>query len=304
MEKRDFIKYLGVTAFGAMVAPRLFASNTPEAELTVDGLNSYLRSMYKLGDDSVDRIIIGNPNARITKIGTCWMPYSETLKKAVAAGVNTIVTHEPTFYTHWDLKHIEEDFKDYPAYGKNLYLKQVAEKKKWIEDNQLSIIRCHDVLDILPKFGIPYAFGMAMGFSNDDIIRSKPYYNVYQIEPATAKDVARQIASRLSVFGQSGVAFYGDENRLVKTVGLGTGCICEPNDMMELGADLSIAIDDPIRTWLQTYYAEDTGNPLIIVNHGTSEENGVRMLNAHLKEVFKSKEVIHFNQGCGYKWIS
>ena len=73
---------------------------------------------------------------------------------------------------------------------------------------------------------------------------------------------------------------------------------------MGLEADLRIAIDDSVKTWTQTYFSHDTGNPLIIVNHGTTEEKGMMLLNAHLKEVFKNIEVIHFNQGCGYKWIS
>jgi putative NIF3 family GTP cyclohydrolase 1 type 2 len=306
MERKDFVRFLGINAFGAAVSPALLASNTnrDNTDLTVNDLNNYLRSLYKVGENSVDQIIIGDPNAKVTKIGTCWMPYWRTLKKAVAQGVNTMIVHEPTFYSHFDLKHIEEDFKKYPETSKRLYLEQVAEKKKWIEENKLSIIRCHDVLDIIPAFGIPYAFGMALGFSNEDIVKSKPYYNVYRIEPTTVKEVASHIASKLSEFGQSGVALYGDENRIVKSVGLGTGCICDPIDFMELEAGLSIAIDDSVRTWTQTYYAEDTGNPLIIVNHGTSEENGLRMLNAHLKEVFKTLEVIHFNQGCGYRWIS
>lgn len=306
MERRDFVKFLGINAFAVSVSSSLLASsmNQKADGLTVSDLNNYLRSLHEVGENSVDRIIIGDPNAQVTKIGTCWMPYWKTLKEAVDAGVNTMVVHEPTFYKHLDLKHIDEDFNNYPEVGRKSYLEQIEKKKKWIEENKLAIIRCHDVLDVLPKFGIPYAFGMALGFTNEDIIRSKPYYNVYRIEPATARDVARNISSKLSKLGQSGVAFYGDENRIVKSIGLGTGCICDPISFMELEADFSIAIDDSVNTWTQTYFAEDTGNPLIIVNHGTSEENGVRMLNAHLKKAFSSKEVIHFEQGCGYCWIS
>lgn len=304
MERRDFVKFLGINALGASVSPALFASNTGGTGLTVSELNSYMRSLYQVSEDSVDRIIIGNPEARITKIGTCWMPYWQTLKEAVANGVNTMVVHEPTFYSHLDLNGIEAHFSNYSKTGGKLYLEQVEKKKKWIEDNKLSIIRCHDVLDALGKFGIPFAFGMALGFSNEDIIRSKPYYNVYRTAPATAGEVARYVASKLSAFGQPGVAFYGDENRMVSSVALGTGCICDPIHFTELEADLRIAIDDVVKTWVQTYYAADTGNPLVIVNHGTSEENGMRMLNAHLNEAFSGMEVIHFNQGCGYQWIS
>jgi len=306
MKRRNFFKFLGINAFAAAVTPTLLASRMKinDSELTVKEVNNYLRSLYDVGEDSVDRIIIGDPDTLVTKIGTCWMPYWSTLKKAVKAGVNTMIVHEPTFYTHFDLKYIEEDFGRFPGPAEKIYMQQAMEKKKWIEENRLSIIRSHDMPDILPKFGIPFAFGMALGYSNEEIIRSKPYYNVYRIRPAEAGKVARDIASRLSEYDQSGVAFYGDENRIVSSVGLGTGAICDPIRFMDIEADLRIAIDDSVKTWTQTYYATDTGDPLIIVNHGTAEENGIRMLNAHLQEVFPAFEVIHFNQGCGYKWIS
>lgn len=89
------------------------------------------------------------------------MPYRETLKKAVAEGVNVLITHEPTFYTHFDLDEVEKSFAKFPEPANDLYLEQVKLKKQWIEENELVIIRCHDVLDIIPDFGIPYAFGRA-----------------------------------------------------------------------------------------------------------------------------------------------
>lgn len=92
MERSDFVKFLGINAFGAAVSPALFASNPDQRHLvlTVNDLNSYLRSLHQVRENSVDRIIIGNPDARVTKIGTCWMPYWKTLKEAVAMGVNTL----------------------------------------------------------------------------------------------------------------------------------------------------------------------------------------------------------------------
>jgi len=100
------------------------------------------------------------------------------------------------------------------------------------------------------------------------------------------------------------VAFYGDPKYNVGSVGVGTGCICNPIEFMDLEPDLFIAIDDTVRTWTQTTYAEDTGRPLVVINHGTSEEHGMKMLNAHLKEAFPDKDVIHLEQGCTYKWIT
>ncbi len=271
--------------------------------MTANELNAYLRSLVEVDEPSVDKIIVGDPDTVISKIGTAWMPYWQTLKEARAKGVNTMVVHEPTFYTHRDLEESKWDFYASPSPAKEFYMEQVAVKKRWIEEHGMAVIRCHDVLDKIGGFGIPFAFGRALGFGDADLVRSKTYYNVYKIETRPAIEVAQQIASVLKSVGQPGVAFYGDENYPVKTVGLGTGCICNPLDFMDLEMDLAIAIDDSISTWTQTTFAEDTGRPLIVVNHGTTEEYGMRELSGQLNKALKKIETIHFNQGCSYKWV-
>ena len=268
-------------------------------------VNKYLRSLCEVKEPSVDRVIIGDPETPVTKIGTAWTPYWKTLRQSVDQGVNTLVVHEPTFYTHWDLESKNAEYTRATEAGKDAYLKAINKKEQWIKNNGLVIIRCHDVLDIVPEFGIPYAFGQALGFTNKDILRSKKYYNVYGLETATpATEVAKRIAGKLKAANQPGVAFYGDPDYPVKSVGLGTGCACNPLDFMDLNADLYIGIDDTIRTWTQTTFAEDTGLPLIVINHGTSEEFGMRVLSKKLQEAFPGYEVEHLKQGCGYRWVT
>jgi putative NIF3 family GTP cyclohydrolase 1 type 2 len=143
-----------------------------------------------------------------------------------------------------------------------------------------------------------------LGFAEGDIVRSKPYYNVYRIEPKPAVEVARSIARKLADLRQPGVAFYGDKNRLVDSVGVGTGCFSDPIEFMDLAPGLFIAIDDVVRTWTQTVFARDTGHPLVVINHGTSEEAGVRLLSEHLKKTYPERKVFHFAQGCGYEWVT
>jgi len=271
---------------------------------TAGDLNAYLRSLIEVNEPSVDKVIVGDPDTSITKIGTAWMPYWQTLKEARAKGVNTMVVHEPTFYTHRDLEATEGDYLNAPSPAKKLYLEQVAAKQAWIEENEMVVIRCHDVLDKIGDYGIPFAFGRALGFSDSDLVRSKTYYNVYRIETTPAIEVARRIASILKDVGQPGVAFYGNENHPVNTVGLGTGCISDPMQFMDLDMDLSIAIDDSINTWTQTTFAEDTGRPLVVVNHGTTEEFGMKELSVQLNKALDQFETLHFKQGCSYKWIT
>lgn len=256
-------------------------------------LDSYLKSLTSVPEKTVDRIIIGDPQTEIVKIGTAWMPYWETCREAVAQGVNVLVVHEPTFYTHWDLD------------GEQLYPDTIAEKHRWIESSGLVIIRCHDVLDKLQTaFGIPFAFGHGLGFSDADLLRSTTYYNVYRCDPTPARQVAGRIAQSLKVLGQPGVGFYGDGSRIVESVGLGTGMICNPIEFASLKPDLFVVINDAIQTWTQGEFSCDTGTPMVVIDHGASEEFGVKALSDHLVSAFPHFEVIHFQQGCSYQWIT
>jgi len=304
MRRKDFIKltalsgaYLAVSASGAesmeiSTAPALKAAD----------LQKFLTSQVQLKPDTVDKIIIGNPDTVIKKIGTCWLPDLETCKKAVAAGVNVLVVHEPTFYTHRDLNEVPGFLKRNSEFTQRQYIEQIERKKKWITDNGLVIIRNHDTLDALKDKGIPFAFGSFLGFSSKDIIASRTYYNVYKFDKQSASSFAAKLAGKLKELGQPGIAFYGDPDREVSSVGIGTGWICDPMDYADLKPDVFVAIDDVIKTHIQTVYAVDTGHPLIVINHGTSEEMGMRSLNSIIKDKYPDIEVLHFPQGCSYKW--
>ncbi len=302
------MKIAGLSTVAA-VTPIQIANAQPKSlkgkPMKAIDIQNYLRSLCEVDEPSVDRVIIGDPEQEVRKIGTAWMPYWKTCKDAVAKGVNVMVVHEPTFYTHWDLDKVREDSRlQQSEAGNKLYMELVEEKAAWIRDQGLTIIRCHDVLDKVPEFGIPFAFGEALGFTAKDILRQRTYYNVYRIEPQTAQEAAQMIAAKLKALDQSGVGFYGDPDSTVRSIGVGTGCHCNPIFHADMEPDLFVAIDDSLRTWTETVFAEDTGRPLVVVNHGTSEEPGMRKLSKKLQETFPDYEVIHLPQGCGYRWIT
>lgn len=164
-------------------------------------LATYLRNLCKVEGLSVDRIIVGDPNVVIQKVGTCWLPYFNILQQAYDVGVNVLVCHEPTFYAHFDLEKTEdcEYKKYYISHGETTalqaYSSMVEKKKQWILEHGMTIIRCHDVLDALPDFGVPFALGKILGFRKDDLIRSRKYVNVYRTTPTTAGLAAKYIAN-------------------------------------------------------------------------------------------------------------
>ncbi len=291
-------------ALGSTVFSRKGISRNRPISLKAIDVNNYLRSLCPVSEPSCDRVIVGDPETIVTKMGTCWQPYLKTLRSAVKQGINTLIVHEPTFYTHWDLDGKADRSWENTEAAQKAYDDLIASKKAWIEKQGLVIVRCHDVMDKVPEFGMPFAFGQALGFTEKDIVRSRPYYNVYKISPTPAIKAAHLFAAGLKSVGQPGVAFYGDRDRLVESVGVGTGCICDPIQFMDMEPDLFVAIDDKVRTWIQTAYAEDSGHPLVVINHGTSEEFGMRLLNARLRAVYPDYDVLHLDQGCSYSWVT
>ncbi|MCK4887554.1 MAG: Nif3-like dinuclear metal center hexameric protein [Planctomycetes bacterium] len=304
MNRREFIE---AGSLGFVLANNLFAQNSPQnsqpnKELRAKDVNAYLRSLEKVPEPSVDKIIIGDPETVVKKIGTCWMPYWDTCKEAVSQGVNLLIVHEPTFYTHWDLDLEKDHLKK--IWCLSDYTKLREEKSKWIRDNGLVIIRCHDVLDKIKGFGIPFALGKVLGFEDSDIVRSKLFYNVYKTPKTPAIKIARDIAGKLKAYGQPGIAFYGHDDYPVSSVGVGTGCLCDPMEYGHLKPDMFIAINDVVNTWVQTTYAQDMGQPLLVIDHGTAEDPGMQALNSHLKKAYPDRDVLHFGRGCSFKWVS
>jgi len=313
MKRRTFIGLAGAASAGVILSGAGPASLSEDVQvpssaaakpIAARDVAAYLRTLEEVAEPSVDRIVVGDPATEVANIGTCWLPYWETCRQAVRDGVNLLIVHEPTFYTHWDLDEKSPDLFAASAAGQKAYRRAVEAKKEWILANKMVVIRCHDVLDKIGGFGIPYAFGKLLGFGTGDIVRSRPYYNVYRTERKRAVEAAREIARRMAEVGQPGVAFYGDKDRAIESVGIGTGCFSDPIEFMDLAPDLFVAIDDVVRTWTQTVYARDTGHPLVVVNHGATEEAGVRGLSEFLKKRHPERRVVHYAQGCGYEWVT
>ncbi len=300
MYRRDFMYKTSLASISLSMMP---TAKFTKPVITAQDLQDYLRNILEVPEPSVDRIIIGDPSTKIKKVATLWTPYLKSLEKAVEEGVNVIVAHEPTFYTHWDLDQQDRDFYTAPEAGKQLYLDAIKKKKEFIEKHGLVVIRCHDVTDALQKIGVPFGLGQALGYDREQLVSSKKYFNVYEIERKKASEVARDIAKALKALNQPGVGFYGDPDYQVERVGLGTGYICDHQLYAELKPDLCIMINDTFRTWIHGEFATDTGKPFVIIDHGTAEEMAMKLLNDYLSERIPRITFINFKQGCGYQWI-
>jgi putative NIF3 family GTP cyclohydrolase 1 type 2 len=271
--------------------------------MTARELQVWLRGLHEVPEPSVDRIITGDASAEVRGIAVVWTPTWAALREARERGCNVVVAHEPTYFTHLDAEGFEAEFARLPAVARAAVDRTRDEKRRWIEENELVVIRCHDVLDSV-RGGVVDSLAAALGFTANDVVRAVPRYRVVKIDPPmAAADLAQRLATTFGALGQPGVAFYGDPKRLVRSLGLGTGYGCEPWTFVDLGAEMCVTIDDRIKTWTETEWADDSGYPMIVIHHGTSEEWGVRQLKEMIAESFPKLAVHLVRQGFRCRWI-
>ena len=272
--------------------------------MTAAELNRGLRSLQVVPEPSVDRIVAGRGETEVRGVGVVWMPSWAALREARARGLNTIVAHEPTFYAHLDFDGFEEALADLPPRARAAVTRTRDEKRAWIEAQAMVVIRCHDVLDLMPG-GVVDSLADALGFAAADCRLAEPYHRVMAwSQPMRADEVAQRLASRFAALGAPGVGFCGDPAREVRTLGIGTGYACDPWRFVELGADMAVTINDRVKTWTELSWANDAGYPLVVIDHGTSEEWGVRALAKVIAARWPELPVQSLPQGLSYTWVT
>ena len=68
-------------------------------------VQNYLQSLagdWQYSDNTVDTFKAGDPSTEVRGIAVGWMSYIWALQRALDLGCNVFITHEPTYYNHWD----------------------------------------------------------------------------------------------------------------------------------------------------------------------------------------------------------
>jgi putative NIF3 family GTP cyclohydrolase 1 type 2 len=255
----------------------------------------YLRSLnggWMDLDKTVDTFKAGSPDTEITGIAVAWMSTIAALNKAMELDCNVFITHEPTYYNHYDAP-------DSPLFQ----LEGAHAKRAFVQHSGLVIIRCHDLWDQVPGMGIPDSWGSLLELG--EVIGGTGYYRVYDVSGHTAGSVARKIAQKTGQFGQPDVQLIGNPDRQVTRAAIGTGAITPLfGYITDYAADLGICTDDGFTYWQHGAYALDHNLPVIVVNHAVSEEMGMMNLAQHLALQFPDLRIHHIPQGCLYSLIS
>ena len=250
-------------------------------------------------ETTVDRIIVGDPQTDVSRLLVTWISSFSAVREAVRRGCQMLITHEPTFWVHANEVQTIEGWD--PA---SLRGELAVRKRRFIEENDLVILRVHDAWDRMPEIGIPWAWARHLGLGEAPTAISEcRYQHRYDIAPVRLDDFARRVAARTADLGEPAVQVTGAPDRRVSRVGIGTGCACDIETFQQMGCDVSIVCDDGTRYWGEIQLAADGEHPVIRVNHGTSEEPGMATLTAYVNEKLPGVSAEHLPHGASFRLV-
>lgn len=303
LSRREFLIHAGGAAAAATVAGSLLSAATGPATTqgakpmkAIDVVEFFIaRASWIKRDQTVDRVIVGDPNKSVRRVLVTWMPSLAAVHAAIDGRYDMIVAHEPTFYDH-------RDYRDNPQ---DLSKAEIAvQKKKLIEDSGLVIVRNHDAWDLFPDVGIPFAWAKHLGFTSKPVtLAGGNYLHRYDIEPTTVGELSKRIAGRVALLGEDAVQVFGPADKVVSKIGVGTGCACNPTTFQYIGCDFSIVSDDGTAYWRELQRAQDEGHPFVRIHHGTSEEPGMVTLTDYINANIPGIEATHLPHRPFYRTI-
>jgi putative NIF3 family GTP cyclohydrolase 1 type 2 len=294
MNRRDFIFGAAAVAISGRPAAAGTGSRTARAAAPrARDIKDYLWGLdggWMDREKTVDVFKAGDPETEVKGIAVGWMSHEWAIKKALELGCNMFVTHEPTYYDHWD--------KDQTVFR----FETARRKRELITSSGIVILRCHDLWDQFPGEGVPDVWAATLGFLKP--IDGKGWFRVFDVSGRTALDVAKQVAAKTAHLGQDCVELIGDGARKVSRMAIGCGAITPFMTFLETyKADLAVCTDDGFTYWRDGALAVDSGIPVVLVNHPVAEESSIKALAGHLQKKYPGLPVHHIPEGCMYRTV-
>lgn len=230
--------------------------------------------------NTVDTFKAGNPDRRVTGIAVTMMATMDVLERASAKGLNFVITHEPTFYSHLDTPDglPESD----PVW---------AEKREFIEKRGMIVWRFHDHWHMRTPDGIEAGVVEALGWRK---FRNPENQYLFVMPETTVKSLAEEVAKKLN---SSVVRVVGDPEMKVTKVGLSPGAAGFQRETHALERDdVQMLIVGETREWETVEYVADAvtegrNKALIVIGHIPSEQPGMEECTRWLKGFVKDVPV-------------
>jgi putative NIF3 family GTP cyclohydrolase 1 type 2 len=223
---------------------------------------------------TVDRIVAGDANTPVHGIATTMMATLEVIERAVAAGNNLIVSHEPTFYSHLDTTaELEGD----PTY---------EFKRRYLAEHGVAVFRFHDHWHRMSPDGINAGMTRELGWEKNATEKDSHEFVFPQMSLQT---LVNTMAERL--YAQS-MRIVGDPALDVRRVMANWGYASLMPKTIKVAArpDIDVVICGETREWELVEYVQDqiasgAKKALIVINHVASEQAGMRYCADWLKPI-------------------
>lgn len=244
-------------------------------------------------EHTCDKLMTGDRNAEVIKIGTTFMATVDVIKEAAEKGINFIITHEPTWFTGADdTKWVEND----PVY---------LEKKKLIEENNIAIWRFHDHMHMGSEDGIyrgfekEYDWGKYRIPAEDTGDMMDKFGGCYEIPEVSLRELCKFFKEKSEM---QVVQIVGDPDMKVRRVAvlvgggsLGLGIEHMPMELMHR-KNIDLAICGDITEWTLSAYVRDAAQlgmkkGMLVLGHERSEEPGMKYLPEWLQSIVGDIEV-------------
>lgn len=257
----EFSRRTMLAATGAALTMPGYGAPAPTANTLIDRIKAHIGAPSR--PQTVDGIIAGDGTTLVKGVATTMMATYAVLKRAAAEGLNLVVTHEPTFWSHQeDVSKVQND----PLY---------REKRVFIEANKLVTFHFHDHFhDRKPIDGIADGMMRRLGWkgyvSADDPQR-------FTLPETTVGALTAFLRDKLKA---TTIRTIGDPNQKVSKVKSSWGYAGKFPTVDWLNGDIDVLIVGETWEWeLQEYVADlvaaNRAKALIMVGHIQSEQWGM-----------------------------
>ena len=230
-------------------------------------------------DQTVDTFKDGDSTTTVTGIAVTMMATLDVLQRAAAAGANLVITHEPTFYDHFDRIDVLERERDAVT----------AAKRAFIRDHRMVVVRMHDHWHRRHPDGI--AIGMARALQWEQYRDSASEYR-FTLPATSLGALAATIRQRLH---SPTLRVVGDSNQRVSRIAFVPGAAgFELQRHAIQPGDVDVLVIGEAREWETVEYVADAVSAgqkkgMIIIGHIPSEQAGMdefaRWLRTFVKDV-------------------
>jgi putative NIF3 family GTP cyclohydrolase 1 type 2 len=286
LTRREFSALFGA---GLSTLTTAQAASVSTAKLTAGEVVERIKSNLKLewNDKTYrDTFKIGRADMPVRGIATTFMSNLEVLQRAKSAGLNMIISHEPTFWSDADLiPPVQND----PLYRLKL---------DFGNRNDLIVWRFHDHWHARNPDGIFEGWNRALGWEKYLLPGDA---RKWELPPTTLGAVARHMVTALK---SRSIRVIGDPALPVRTIGRGAHVIAGNMTMLP---QVDAMIVSEAREWDSLEYIRDTvlsgqRKGAIVIAHEAGEEAGMENC-ANWVRGFVSEVPVRFVETRDQMWI-